>query len=446
MGLERRGRTIQLDLCVNQQWEEQMSTAKPFDIPKGLVARAYKLIKTNKGTAGVDAESLEDFAKDLENNLYCIWNRLSSGSYFPPAVKGVAIPKKSGGQRVLGIPTVADRIAQMVVKLQLEPEVEPHFHFNSYGYRPGKSAHQAIDVTRRRCWKHDWVLEFDIRGLFDNIDHELLMKAVHKHTDCKWVILYIQRWLTAPMQMENGELKEREKGTPQGGVISPLLANLFIHYAFDQWMVRRFPTTPFCRYADDGLVHCNSLEQTLDIKQRLEERMRECRLELHPDKTKVVYCRDGNRRQDYKNIHFDFLGYTFGPRRAKNRSGQIFLNFAPAISNTAAKAVRQTVRRWKIQLRTDNSIGELAKAIAPVVQGWINYYCRFYPSAFYKIADHLDEALVRWAQRKFKKLRRHGERARQWLGDIASRQPNLFPHWRNGFLPCRRLNSGSRVN
>lgn len=279
-----------------------MKTAKSFDISKQLVWDAYLLVKANRGGAGIDEQSIEDFDKNLKNNLYRIWNRMASGSYFPPPVMAVAIPKKTGGERVLGIPTVSDRIAQMVVKLKLEPDLEPNFHADSYGYRPGKSAHQAIEVTRQRCWWNDWVLEFDIRGLFDNIDQGLLMKAVRFHTTCKWVILYVERWLKAPMQLENGELKQRSRGTPQGGVVSPLLANLFMHYAFDRWMAKTFPSLPFCRYADDGLIHCRKLKQAKYIQNMLEQRMRSCGLELHPDKTKVVYCRDIHRQQKYEHI------------------------------------------------------------------------------------------------------------------------------------------------
>lgn len=295
-----------------------MTAAKSYEISKRLVWEAYQQVKANKGAAGVDDQSLSEFERDIGNNLYRIWNRMSSGSYFPPPVKAVAIPKKSGGERILGIPTVSDRIAQAVVKLVLEPVLDPCFHPDSYGYRPGKSAHQAIEVTRKRCWWHDWVLEFDIRGLFDNIDHQLLMKAVRHHTDCKWVLLYIERWLTAPMQKEDGTLCRRDRGTPQGGVASPLLANLFLHYAFDRWMATHFPKVPFCRYADDGLVHCRSLSQALYLKEKLACRFKECGLELHPDKTKVVYCRDIHRQQEYETIQFDFLGYTFRPRRSKD--------------------------------------------------------------------------------------------------------------------------------
>ena len=381
----------------------------------------------------MDEQSLLEFEGALGNNLYRIWNRMASGSYFPPPVKAVTIPKKSGGERTLGIPTVSDRIAQTVVKLVLEPQIDPHFHADSYGYRPGKSAHQAIEVTRKRCWWHDWVLEFDIRGLFDNIDHGLLMKAVRCHTDCKWVLLYIERWLTAPMQNADGSLCRRDRGTPQGGVISPLLANLFLHYAFDRWMAAQFPKVPFCRYADDGLIHCRSLRQAHYLKTRLAHRLKECGLELHPDKTKVVYCRDIHRQEEYETIQFDFLGYTFRPRRSKDRYGRVFVNFTPAISRAATKAVRQEIRGWRLQLKSDKSIEDLSRMFAPVIRGWINYYCRFHPSAFKPVADRLNMSLARWAKRKFKRLRGHQRRARHWIGQVAERQPGLFPHWRASF-------------
>jgi len=410
-----------------------MTTAKSYEIPKRLVWEAYKRVKANGGAAGVDEQSLSEFEGALGNNLYRIWNRMSSGSYFPPPVRAVAIPKKSGGQRTLGIPTVSDRIAQTVVKLVLEPQVDPHFHADSYGYRPGKSAHQAIEVTRKRCWWHDWVLEFDIRGLFDNIDHGLLMKAVRRHTDCRWVLLYVERWLTAPMQNEDGSIHRRDRGTPQGGVISPLLANLFLHYAFDRWMAANFPKVPFCRYADDGLIHCRSLRQAHYLKNRLADRLKECGLELHPDKTKVVYCRDIHRQQGYETIQFDFLGYTFRPRRSKDRYGRVFVNFTPAISRAAAKAIRQEIRGWRLQLKSDKSIEDLSRMFAPVIRGWINYYCRFHPSAFKPVADRLNMALARWAMRKFKRLRGHQRRARHWIGQVADGQPGLFPHWRVRF-------------
>jgi RNA-directed DNA polymerase len=256
----------------------------------------------------VDGQTIEQFEADLGGNLYKIWNRMSSGSYFPPPVRAVTIPKKSGGERILGVPTIGDRIAQMVVKQLIEPDLDPIFLPDSYGYRPRKSALDAVGVTRERCWKYDWVLEFDIKGLFDNLPHELLLKAVQKHVKCKWALLYIERWLTAPMEKE-GLLIERTRGTPQGGVISPILSNLFLHYAFDLWMTRTRPGLPWCRYADDGLVHCRSEQEAEALKAELQARLAECGLEMHPTKTKIVYCKDGKRKGRYPNVTFDFLGY-----------------------------------------------------------------------------------------------------------------------------------------
>ncbi len=297
MGLERRGRVRWS--CFAEQLDDRMTsidtTNKPFMIEKRQVYEAYKAVKSNKGVAGVDGQTIEQFEADLGGNLYKIWNRMSSGSYFPPPVRAVTIPKKSGGERILGVPTVGDRIAQMVVKQLIEPDLDPIFLPNSYGYRPRKSALDAVGVTRERCWKYDWVLEFDIKGLFDNLPHELLLRAVQKHVKCKWALLYIERWLTAPMEKE-GLLIERTRGTPQGGVISPILSNLFLHYAFDLWMTRTHPGLPWCRYADDGLVHCRSEQEAEALKAELQARLAECGLEMHPTKTKIVYCKDGKRK------------------------------------------------------------------------------------------------------------------------------------------------------
>ena len=412
-----------------------MKRAKPFKISKHAVWEAWELVKANKGAAGVDAQTIGAFEKNLKDNLYKIWNRMSSGSYFPPPVKTVSIPKKTGGERVLGIPTVSDRVAQMVAKIYFEPLVEPYFHEDSYGYRPNKSAIQAIAVTRKRCWRYDWLLEFDIKGLFDNIEHELLMKAVRHHTKCEWTLLYIERWLKAPFQKEDGTLIDRTIGTPQGGVISPVLANLFLHYVFDKWMERNQSQNPFCRYADDGIAHCRTKSEAEELLKTLDIRFKECGLELHPEKTKIVYCKDDDRRGDYPGTSFDFLSYTFRPRRAKNRWGNYFVSFLPAVSNKAGKAIRQKARRWKMHLRSDKSLEDLSKMFSPVIRGWINYYGKFYKSALYSTLRQLNRTLVRWAMRKFKKLKGHRRRAEYWLGKIAQRQPRLFPHWQMGVKP-----------
>jgi len=406
-----------------------VNKAKPFCISKWEVWEAYKLVKANKGSAGVDGQSIAEFEEDLKNNLFKIWNRMSSGSYFPPPVRRVDIPKDNGKARPLGILTVSDRIAQTVVKRYLEPIVEEYFHADSYGYRPGKSAIEAIGVARQRCWRYDWVLDLDIKGFFDNIDHDLLMRAVRKHTNCKWVLLYIERWLNAPAQLEEGSLINRDKGTPQGGVISPLLANLFLHYAFDTWMKRHYPQIPFERYADDGICHCRSKAEAEILRVAIEKRFAECGLELNLQKTKIVYCKDDDRRGNYPEQKFDFLGFTFRPRRAKNRRGKLFVGFTPAISNRAKKSICDTMRRWKMHRQTDKSLDELARVVNPVLRGWINYYGRFYKSALYRVFQHLNNILVQWASRKYKRLRGYDQRASQWLQGIFHRQPKLFAHW-----------------
>lgn len=413
-----------------------MEKAKPFEISKLVVWEAWKHVKANQGAAGVDSETIADFEGDLKDNLYKIWNRMSSGSYFPPPVKTVAIPKKTGGERVLGIPTVSDRIAQMVVKIHFEPLVEPYFHKDSYAYRPKKSAIQAVGVTRERCWRYDWLLEFDIKGLFDNIGHDLLMQAVKHHTEIKWVLLYIERWLKAPFQKEDGTLVERPKGTPQGGIVSPVLANLFLHYVFDKWMDRNYPRNPFCRYADDAIAHCRTEDEALELKEALDARFKECGLELHPEKTKIVYCKDDLRRGDYPITSFDFLSFTFRPRRSKSRKGKFFINFSPAVSAKAGKAMRKKARKWKMHLRSDKSLEDLSRMFGPTIRGWINYYGSFYKSALYPTLRQLNRTLLRWAMRKYKRLKRHRRRAEHWLGRIAERQPWLFPHWQLGVRPA----------
>ena len=406
-----------------------MERAKPFPISKLQVWEAYKRVKANQGAAGVDGQTIAGFEEDLSNNLYKLWNRMASGSYQAPAVKRVEIPKSNGGMRPLGIPTISDRIAQMVVKQVVEPELEKHFHDDSYGYRPGKSAHEAIGRARERCWNYDWVLDLDIKGFFDNIPHDLLMRALQHHVKEKWVLLYVERWLKAPVQMPDGSVEERSKGTPQGGVISPLLANLFLHYAFDKWMERNNPNIPFERYADDGICHCKTREEAERLKALLEARFAECGLELNQEKTKIVYCCDSSRQREYPVTSFDFLGYTFCPRRSKNRWGKFFINFSPAMSNKAGKAIREEIRNWNLCQRSDKTLEDLARMFNAKIRGWINYYGAYYKSQMYSTLRHIDRKLVIWVTRKYKKLRGHKRRASHMLSRIAKQQRELFAHW-----------------
>ncbi len=412
--------------------EPKLQTAKPFAISKAVVFEAYQKVKANDGAAGIDGESIDEFEKNLKRNLYKLWNRLSSGCYFPPPVRGVEIPKKAGGSRILGVPTVADRIAQTVVKMYLEPEVEPIFHSDSYGYRPKRSALDAVEACRKGCWKYDWLIDLDIRAFFDSIDHDLMLKAVSRHTGERWILLYIERWLKAPLEKEDGTTIRRDRGTAQGSAISPLLANLFLHYAFDSWMVRNFPNCPWERYADDGVIHCASEQEAREVLAALSQRMANVGLELHPDKTKIVYCKDANRKGSYECEQFDFLGYQFRPRLARNRSGQFFVSFLPAISNAAIKAIGQKIRGWRLNLHSDKSLTDLAGFINPILRGWINYYGRFYPSKLFRTLKRIDEYIIRWARRKYKRLSTSIWRASKWLRGVKRHSPALFAHWKVG--------------
>lgn len=412
-----------------------MDRRKPYEISQKAVLLAFRKVKANGGAAGIDGITIEKYEQNLRNNLYKLWNRMSSGSYIPKPVLGVEIPKKNGGKRLLGVPTVEDRVAQMTARLYFEPLVEPIFCEDSYGYRPNKSALDAIHKTRERCWKTDWVVEFDIKGLFDNLDHELLMKAVTKHTDNPWVLLYIARWLKTPMIMPNGETKERTSGTPQGGVISPVIANLFMHYAFDRWMQRKYPQLSWARYADDGLVHCRTHQEAIEIMESLKQRMKECRLEIHPEKSRIIYCKDYNRKGKYETTSFDFLGYTFRPRWVRSRKGKIFLGFGPAASAKATKGLRNTIRSWKLHNRCHSELEDLATWMNPIVRGWINYYGKYQKSTLHSVMLMINRALTLWARRKYRKMKHKKRQSIKWLHNYAKWNPTLFAHWEMGYMP-----------
>ncbi len=412
-----------------------MRQTKSIPIGKMQVWEAYQRVRANRGSAGVDGISIEAFDADLKNQLYKLWNRLSSGSYFPPPVREVKIPKKDGSQRKLGIPTVGDRVAQMVVRQHLEPKVEPLFHPDSYGYRPGRSAHMALALTKDRCWKMPWVLDLDLRKFFDTLDHHLLMHAVRKHTQEKWVLMYIERWLKAPVQQTDGSLASRTMGSPQGAVISPLLANIFLHHAFDQWMQREFPAAPFERYADDIVVHCSSHREAATLLEQIRKRMHRCKLELHPEKTQLVYCRRINREQPFDNVQFTFLEYTFQPRRVKTRRGELILGFGPAISQAAKRKISRELRNLQIHRWTNATIEEIARKLNPKLRGWLNYYGRFRPSALRGLCYNLNQRLLKWVTNRYKQYRHNKKGAIRWLRRVAQAQPQLFAHWSFGFPP-----------
>ena len=395
--------------------DQLKSPGKPFEISKRAVWEAWEKVKANKGAAGVDGVSIGVFEKDLEGNLYKIWNRLSSGTYFPPPVKAVEIPKAhgAGGTRILGVPTVADRVAQTVAAVELEKRVEPIFHPDSYGYRPGRSALDAVEACRERCWKYDWVVEFDIRRFFDSVPWDLIVKAVAAHCDLPWVVLYVKRWLAAPLALPDGTLAERDRGTPQGSAISPVLANLFLHYAFDLWIAQQFPAVEFERYADDAVVHCSSLGQAEAVLAAIRVRMGEVGLELHPDKTGIVYCQDDRRCGSYEHTSSTFLGFTFRARGVRTRTGELRLGFNPAVSKDALKKMGATVRAWRLDHRTGSSELDLARVINPVVRGWMQYYGAFYRSALYRLLARINAYLMRWSCNKYKRLRNWKEAGAQ---------------------------------
>ena len=407
----------------------QKPLGKSFEISKQEVWDAWLKVKANKGAPGVDGQSVEDFEADLKGNLYKIWNRMSSGSYFPPPVKAVEIPKAhSVGTRILGVPTVADRVAQTVVAARLEKNVEPKFHNDSYGYRPGRSALDAAGKCRERCWRYDWVIDLDIREFFDSVPWDLIVKAVEVNTSDAWVILYVKRWLAAPLQMPGGSLAQRDRGTPQGSAVSPVLANLFLHYAFDMWMAGKFPSVPFERYVDDAVVHCRSERQARMVLTALEERMGQVGLMLHPDKTRIVYCQDGKRRGSHEHTSFTFLGFTYRARAMRSRHGNVFTGFGPAISKDALKKISAAVRSWRLHRRTTLTEKDLARWINPVIQGWMNYYGKFYKTALYPLLRRINGYLMRWLRKKYKRLRTFRKAHAAWER-VTAQHPRLFAQW-----------------
>lgn len=415
---------------------KQLQGAKPFNIDRWELYHAYEQVKSKRGSAGIDDIGLAEYGKELKGNLYKLWNRMSSGSYMPKAVKLVEIPKANGGTRALGIPTVEDRIAQMLVVRLIEPSIDAVFHEDSHGYRPNKSAHEAIGKARERCWRYDWVLDMDISKFFDTIDHRLLMKAVERHVEEKWMLLYIRRWLVVPYQKTDGEIMERTCGVPQGSVIGPILANLYLHYSFDKWMEINHPSIKFERYADDTVCHCRSREEAEFLLEILSDRFSVCKLSLNVDKTKIVYCKDDRRRKDHPNVSFDFLGHTFCPRKTMNRAQRkAFTRFLPDISQKAKKRIKNTMRSWKLKSKSHTPLDLIVSEVNPVVRGWMNYYGKYCMHSMKGIMDDFNLMLSRWAKAKYKRFKRKPVYlALKWLGGIAKREP-MFYHWKLGIYP-----------
>lgn len=406
---------------------------RPIPITEEMVQLAYKKVKSNQGSAGIDKISIQDFKVNLSKNLYKIWNRMTSGSYFPSAVKEQLIDKGGGKKRKLGIPTVGDRIAQQVVKDYIEPRLESIFHRSSYGYRPMKSAHQALAEVRNNVRRNAWVIDLDISAFFDEVNHDKLMLALEKHVEEKWILMYIRRWLEAPIEQKDGVLQPKEgKGTPQGGVISPLLANLYLHYSFDMWMNIHFPEIPFVRYADDMVVHCKSESQAAFLLEKIKVRLSQCDLEVHPKKTKIVYCKDYRRPHKNKPTRFDFLGFSFRPESKASKRGGMFLGYDCAISTKAYSTIVKELRDMRFH-RWMSSWQELATLLNPKIRGWMQYYDSFRPWTLRVVFHRLHNRIAKWILNRFKRFKRSYQKAFEHLKFMRKSFPSLFVHWQKGY-------------
>jgi group II intron reverse transcriptase/maturase len=437
MGVERRAGVTQLRLPLTtpERGRDRGAETKSIPITKRMIWESYKKVRKNKGAAGIDEETIEMYEQRLEDNLYVLWNRMSSGSYFPPPVLEVEIPKDDGRKRKLGIPTVNDRVAQQVLKNYLEQRFEAEFSPQSYGYRPLKSAHQAVEQVRINVRHHHWVIDMDISGFFDNMSHDLLQRALERHVQEKWAKMYITRWLQAPIEDRKGNKRTRDgKGTPQGGVISPLLANLFLHYAFDKWLEITYPNLCFVRYADDIIVHCNSQVEAEEVLLAIKQRLGECKLALNEKKTRIVYCKKDHRKDKFKTVQFDFLGFSFQPRSASNHDKELFLSYDCAISRKSENKIVEVFRKLKLHHWTSSDLSRIAQVLNPIIRGWINYFGKFKMPKLSRIFMILNERLVRWAVNKFRRFRHSFAKAGRWLRNLAVCYPGLFVHWQYGFL------------
>ena len=414
-------------------WRMMMKEmTKSLPVSKRMVYNSYLKVCDKNGSAGIDKESIEMFNENLSGNLYKIWNRMTSGSYFPPPVRTVFIPKKQGGERPLGIPTVSDRIAQGVVKDYLEPVMEAVFHNSSFGYRPGRSAHDALVQCQENCVNKAWVLDVDIKGFFDNISHNIMLQLLQQHTHEKWVLMYVERWLKAGVEQKDGSIAARIKGTPQGGVASPLLANIYLHHAFDRWMDEENPQCPFERYADDIVVHCSSREEAEQMLEKLKARMEEYELALHPDKTKVVYCRNYQRIENNDNESFTFLSYSFQPRARRDKFGRkkTFFVFSGAISNAAKTSIRERIRSIMVPRWSQQTLEWFAEKLNPKIRGWINYYTRYNKHEALNVFRYLNELIRKWLRNKYK-LQSHRSVNLKYKA-IQRENEDLFYHWKLG--------------
>jgi RNA-directed DNA polymerase len=404
---------------------------KSFAVSKAMVYKSYLKVSDKNGGAGIDKETVDMFNENLSSNLYKVWNRMASGSYFPPPVRTELIRKKQGGMRPLGIPTVGDRIAQGVVKDYLEPILEPLFHINSFGYRPGRSAHDALAQCQQNCIQQAWVVDLDIKGFFDNISHEWMMKMLKHHTQEKWVLLYAERWLKAGIEQADGSIASREIGTPQGGVISPLFANLYLHHAFDTWMSKFYPTNAFERYADDIIVHCNTKEEAEQLLSSIRERLAGFELELHPEKTKLVYCKNYRRKEQHEHNSFTFLSFSFQPRGMRNHERKSkFTVFSAAICCKAKTYIRQRIRLVFNPRNTQVTLVSTAKKLNPKIRGWLNYYCKFNPTEAKNVFVYVNQLIRRWMEEKFR-LRSKGK-VQILYDSYAQTNTGLFVHWQKG--------------
>jgi len=407
---------------------------KTQPISKEQVWASWKRIKQGGKGVGVDNIASAEIVKNPRKYLYPLWNRLASGSYFPPPVREVSIPKGEDKVRRLGIPTVIDRVAQDVIRQELEVIAEPLFHPSSFGYRPGKSQHDAIEQCAKNCWERWYVVDIDIKGFFDHIDHDHMMRILRKFTDKRHILLYCERWLKAPARTEEGEDRDRNEGSPQGGVISPLLSNIFLHEVFDSWMQQHHSIMVFERYADDIIIHTRSIEQSAFILDKVRERFKQYALELNEEKTKIVYCyRTARFHKESKDVpvSFDFLGFTFKPRKCSRSDGQRFWGFRPSISMKSRKRIIGEIKKLAIHKWVDKDIHFIAAALASKIRGWINYYGKYRISELHPLFRALNKRIARWLRNKYR-LKTYGHSYSLMKRIIAS-FPNTFVHWEYGF-------------